>query len=71
MYFDRESLVFFQDILLSSLPAFISQPGDIAEEVQCKKIIDETVAKFKRIDILVNNAAHQGKYVASFPYIYI
>jgi len=38
-------------------------PGDISEEAQCKKIIDETVSKFNRIDILVNNAAYQGKKV--------
>ncbi|CAF3756211.1 unnamed protein product [Rotaria sordida] len=38
-------------------------PGDISEEAQCKKIINETVARFKRIDILVNNAAYQGKQV--------
>jgi NAD(P)-dependent dehydrogenase (short-subunit alcohol dehydrogenase family) len=41
------------------------QPGDITEEAQCKKIIDETVAQFKRIDILVNNAAFQGKKLVS------
>jgi NAD(P)-dependent dehydrogenase (short-subunit alcohol dehydrogenase family) len=37
-------------------------PGDISEEQQCKKIIDETVSKFGRIDILVNNAAYQMTY---------
>jgi len=36
-------------------------PGDITEEAQCKKIINETVTRFQRIDILVNNAAYQGK----------
>jgi NAD(P)-dependent dehydrogenase (short-subunit alcohol dehydrogenase family) len=41
------------------------QPGDITEDAQCKKIIDETVAQFKRIDILVNNAAFQGKKLVS------
>jgi len=38
-------------------------PGDISEEAQCKKIIDTAVSKYKRIDILVNNAAYQGKQV--------
>jgi len=38
-------------------------PGDISEEAQCKHIIDTVVGKFKRIDILVNNAAYQGKQV--------
>lgn len=41
------------------------QPGDITHEAQCKKIIDATVAKFQRIDILVNNAAYQGKKLVS------
>ena len=34
-------------------------PIDIALEANCKKIIDQTLQKFKRIDILVNNAAVQ------------
>lgn len=38
-------------------------PGDISEEEQCRRIVDTTVARFKRIDILVNNAAYQGKQV--------
>ncbi|CAF1100617.1 unnamed protein product [Adineta steineri] len=36
-------------------------PGDITDEAHCKKIIDQTIEKFERIDILVNNAAYQGK----------
>jgi len=39
-------------------------PGDISQEGQCKRIIDTAVEKFKRIDILVNNAAYQGKQVS-------
>jgi len=35
-------------------------PGDITKESHCKKIIDQTVRRFKRIDILVNNAGYQG-----------
>jgi NAD(P)-dependent dehydrogenase (short-subunit alcohol dehydrogenase family) len=37
-------------------------PGDISQEQQCKKIIDDTVREFGRIDILVNNAAYQMTY---------
>ncbi len=33
--------------------------GDIREESHCQKIIDEAVAAFGKIDILVNNAAFQ------------
>lgn len=35
-------------------------------EAQCKTIIDAAVAQFKRIDILVNNAAFQGKQVVKY-----
>lgn len=38
-------------------------PGDISDEEQCRRIIDTAVSKYKRIDILVNNAAFQGKQV--------
>ncbi|TYS65675.1 glucose 1-dehydrogenase [Sutcliffiella horikoshii] len=33
--------------------------GDIGEETFCKQIVDETIANFNKIDILVNNAAEQ------------
>jgi NAD(P)-dependent dehydrogenase (short-subunit alcohol dehydrogenase family) len=34
-------------------------PGDLAQKEQCQTIVDETVKKFGRIDVLVNNAAFQ------------
>lgn len=34
-------------------------PGDLTEKSQCQTIVDETVKKFGRIDVLVNNAAFQ------------
>lgn len=33
--------------------------GDIGDEAFCKQIVDETMANFSKIDILVNNAAEQ------------
>lgn len=33
--------------------------GDIGEEAFCKQIVDETMANFSKIDIVVNNAAEQ------------
>ena len=38
---------------------------DLAEVDECHRIVDETVKAFGRIDILVNNAAFQGKAVES------
>jgi NAD(P)-dependent dehydrogenase (short-subunit alcohol dehydrogenase family) len=34
-------------------------PGDLAEKQQCSDIVNDTVATFGRIDVLVNNAAFQ------------
>jgi hypothetical protein len=34
-------------------------PGDISEEAQCNRVIEKAVEEFGRIDVLVNNAAHQ------------
>jgi NAD(P)-dependent dehydrogenase (short-subunit alcohol dehydrogenase family) len=37
----------------------IKVPGDIAEEFQCQRIVESAVEEFGKIDVLVNNAAHQ------------
>ena len=34
-------------------------PGDISEEAQCQALVQKAVDEFGRIDVLVNNAAHQ------------
>ena len=34
-------------------------PGDIGDAAHCRAIVDQAVEAFGRIDILVNNAAHQ------------
>ncbi|MCW3127416.1 MAG: hypothetical protein JWO03_3074 [Bacteroidetes bacterium] len=34
-------------------------PGDLNEPAFCKKVVNATIKKFRRIDILVNNAAEQ------------
>jgi len=41
-------------------------PGDISENSVCQEIIEKTVQKFGKIDILVNNAAYQGKALEKF-----
>ncbi|MFN3388008.1 MAG: SDR family oxidoreductase [Allosphingosinicella sp.] len=39
-------------------------PGSIAEASHCRAIVDKAVEAFGRIDILVNNAAHQRTFSA-------
>ncbi|HEY0052516.1 MAG TPA: SDR family oxidoreductase [Caulobacteraceae bacterium] len=39
-------------------------PGDIADPAHCRRIVDEAVSAFGRLDILVNNAAHQMTFDA-------
>ena len=41
-------------------------PGDIQNDELCKEIVKKTVEKFGKIDILVNNAAFQGKSEENF-----
>lgn len=41
-------------------------PGDLSSDAACKKLVDDAVKAFGRIDILVNNAAEQGKAVETF-----
>jgi hypothetical protein len=41
-------------------------PGDLSKDEQCKKVINDTVEKYGRIDVLVNNASFQGKHVNHF-----
>ncbi len=40
----------------------LSVPGDIADPAHCRQIVAEVVKRFGRIDILVNNAAHQALF---------
>lgn len=36
--------------------------GDIADPAHCRAIVDQAVAAFGRVDVLVNNAAHQATF---------
>ena len=37
-------------------------PGDIQDEAHCKSLIDRAMDEFGKLDILVNNAAHQASF---------
>ncbi|MEH3102327.1 MAG: SDR family oxidoreductase [Sphingomonas phyllosphaerae] len=37
-------------------------PGDISDPAHARHVVDQTVAAFGRIDVLVNNAAHQASF---------
>ncbi|HEX2728678.1 MAG TPA: glucose 1-dehydrogenase [Rubrobacteraceae bacterium] len=37
----------------------VKVPGDIADESVCQRVVERAVEEFGRIDVLVNNAAHQ------------
>ena len=37
----------------------VKVPGDISEEAQCERVVARAVEEFGKIDVLVNNAAHQ------------
>ena len=37
-------------------------PGDIQEENHCESLIEQAVSAFGKLDILVNNAAHQASF---------
>jgi NAD(P)-dependent dehydrogenase (short-subunit alcohol dehydrogenase family) len=39
-------------------------PGDIASKEHCRALVDKAVEEFGRVDILVNNAAHQDTFNA-------
>jgi len=40
--------------------------GDLADEAQCARVIRETVDRFGKLDVLVNNAAYQGRQAEKF-----
>jgi len=40
----------------------LRMPGDIKDSAHCREIVSKAVAAFGRIDVLVNNAAHQASF---------
>ena len=40
----------------------IPRPGDIRDEAYCRGLVDTALAELGRLDILVNNAAHQASF---------
>ncbi|MFT3771350.1 MAG: glucose 1-dehydrogenase [Minicystis sp.] len=46
--------------------ACLTIPGDLADPAHDERVVAETVKRFGRIDVLVNNAAHQGRAAERF-----
>lgn len=44
----------------------LTMAGDVAEDQLCQRLVQETIGRFGRLDVLVNNAAFQGKAVRRF-----
>ena len=44
----------------------VAVAADLGEERGCREVVDAAVKEFGRIDVLVNNAAYQGKAVSTF-----
>jgi NAD(P)-dependent dehydrogenase (short-subunit alcohol dehydrogenase family) len=40
----------------------ISIPGDLQDEAHCRRVVERTRDELGRVDVLVNNAAHQQRY---------
>jgi NAD(P)-dependent dehydrogenase (short-subunit alcohol dehydrogenase family) len=53
------------DLVSSAGRRVLLVPADLAEASACAAVVQRTVAEFGRIDVLVNNAAHQGDAVES------
>jgi 3-oxoacyl-[acyl-carrier protein] reductase len=53
---EKEALVTAGDVEKRSVRA-LAVCGDVANEVDCRRVVEKTVATFGRLDVLVNNAA--------------
>jgi NAD(P)-dependent dehydrogenase (short-subunit alcohol dehydrogenase family) len=40
--------------------------GDVGDEAHCARIVRQTIERFGRLDVLVNNAAYQGRQLERF-----
>ncbi len=49
-------------------PSYLALPADLGRAVHVKRLVDETLARFGRIDILVNNASVLGLRVELVDY---
>lgn len=55
----EDTLKIIREVKMSDAKDPISIPADLGYDENCKKVVDQVVDSFGRIDILVNNAAEQ------------
>ena len=51
-----------QDLIEQAGRRALLVPGDLSDPVHCRNVIDQAAEAFGRIDVLVNNAAHQRTF---------
>lgn len=50
------------EALAAELPGSVAISCDVANEASCENLVDETLARFGRVDVLVNNAGTVASY---------
>jgi len=65
-YDEHEDAKETQRLVLEAGRRALLVPGDLADPVVCRTLVQQAVKELGRLDIVVNNAAHQGKAVDSF-----
>lgn len=55
---DRDAEVTLEEVAAAGVE-FLMLAGDVAESAHCRKVVDQTLEKWGRIDVVVNNAGEQ------------
>ena len=63
-YDEHEDAKETQRLVESAGRQCVLMPGDIKDPAHCRAIVGQAVSAFGRIDVLVNNAAHQASFAS-------